>query len=266
VVGRCLCSILHRQQSGEAAQPNGASPPSPSASAAAVVTTGLSGDARELERLVDEFAQADGLDRRRRERLARLIVETAQRSGLRAKPASAPTSAPTRRCAASMPGSAISRTSRQRRPARLRPGTRVGCGGAVVAGECRRRALRLIVALDGRRVAPGPAGAPARGRAMSCRPAAISSPPIAPAATPTAMDLGRLAADEVIRAHLQAHGEMPCALVIDLWGSATLRTGGEEIAQGLALMGCRPTWDHATGRVTGIEVLPTASTGRHAST
>ena len=44
--------------------------------------TGLSGEARELERLVDEYAQADGLDRRRRERLARLIVETAQRTGL----------------------------------------------------------------------------------------------------------------------------------------------------------------------------------------
>src|SRR3954452_13779361 len=80
--------------------------------------------------------------------------------------------------------------------------------------------------------------------------------------TPTAMDLGRLAADEVIRSYMQAHGEMPRASVIDLWGSATLRTGGEEIAQGLALMGCRPTWDNATGRVTGIEVLPTASTGR----
>ena len=51
--------------------------------------------------------------------------------------------------------------------------------------------------------------------------------------TPTAMDLGRLAADEVVRAYLQPHGEMPRALVIDLWGSATLRTGGEEIAQGL---------------------------------
>ncbi len=55
---------------------------------------------------------------------------------------------------------------------------------------------------------------------------------------------------------------MPRALVIDLWGSATLRTGGEEIAQGLALMGCRPTWDHATGRVLGVEVLPCAATGR----
>jgi cobaltochelatase CobN len=76
------------------------------------------------------------------------------------------------------------------------------------------------------------------------------------------MELGRLAADEVIRLYLQTHGEMPRALVIDLWGSATLRTGGEEIAQGLALMGCRPVWDGATGRVTGIEVLPCASMGR----
>src|SRR2546426_295843 len=80
--------------------------------------------------------------------------------------------------------------------------------------------------------------------------------------TPTATDLGRLAADEVVRAYMQTHGEMPRASVIDLWGSATLRTGGEEIAQGLALMGCSPTWDQATGRVTGIEVLPTASAGR----
>jgi cobaltochelatase CobN len=55
---------------------------------------------------------------------------------------------------------------------------------------------------------------------------------------------------------------MPRALVIDLWGSATLRTGGEEIAHGLWLMGCRPLLDHATGRVTGIEVLPTAIIGR----
>ena len=54
---------------------------------------------------------------------------------------------------------------------------------------------------------------------------------------------------------------MPRSLVIDLWGSATLRTGGEEIAQGLALMGCRPTWDPATGRVTGMEVLPPAVMG-----
>ncbi|TGS57806.1 cobaltochelatase subunit CobN, partial [Mesorhizobium sp. M3A.F.Ca.ET.201.01.1.1] len=61
---------------------------------------------------------------------------------------------------------------------------------------------------------------------------------------------------------MQSHGDWPRSLVIDLCGSASLRTGGEESAQGLALMGCRPQWDAATGRVTGIEVLPPASLGR----
>jgi len=51
-------------------------------------------------------------------------------------------------------------------------------------------------------------------------------------------------------------------VVVDLWGSATLRTGGEEIAQGFALMGCRPIWEPATGRITGVEVSPTAVIGR----
>ena len=121
----------------------------------------------------------------------------------------------------------------------------------------------LLAALDGRRVAPGPAGAPTRGRRdvlPTGRNLYTADPRMLP--TPTAMDLGALAADEVIRAHLQTHGEMPRALVVDLWGSATLRTGGEEIAQSLAYLGCRPTWDHGTGRVTGIEVLPLAEIGR----
>ena len=43
---------------------------------------GLGEAERELERLVDEYAQADGLDRRRRERLAGLIVATARETGL----------------------------------------------------------------------------------------------------------------------------------------------------------------------------------------
>jgi cobaltochelatase CobN len=76
------------------------------------------------------------------------------------------------------------------------------------------------------------------------------------------MEIGGAAATEVVRAHLQNHGEPPRAVVIDLWGSATLRTGGEEISQGLALLGCRPVWEHATGRVTGVEVLPIAAIER----
>ncbi|MCQ1856362.1 cobaltochelatase subunit CobN, partial [Neorhizobium galegae] len=43
---------------------------------------GLSDEQKKLELLVDEYAQADGLDRRRRDRLAKLIVETARNTGL----------------------------------------------------------------------------------------------------------------------------------------------------------------------------------------
>jgi cobaltochelatase CobN len=222
----------------------------------------LSGDARELERLVDEYAQADGLDRRRRERLARLIVEHAQRSGL-AREAGVP--------ADLGPDQALRRIDAwlcDLKDLRVKDGLHVyGRADAEAdplwqASAAAERAA-VLAALDGRRVAPGPAGAPERGRRdvlPTGRNLFTADPRTLP--TRTAFDLGRLAADEVIRAFLQTHGEMPRALVIDLWGSASLRTGGEEIAQGLALMGCRPTWDHATGRVVGIEVEPTAAIGR----
>ena len=226
-----------------------------------LVGADLSGDARELERLVDEYAQADGLDRRRRERLALLIAETAQRTGL-AREAGVDTEA--------NPEEALRRIDAwlcDLKDLAIKDGQHI-YGHAPSDDPARaasaineRRAL--LDALDGRRIAPGPAGSPHRERRdvmPTGRNMFTADPRTLP--TPTAMDLGRLAADEVIRGYLQSHGEMPRALVIDLWGSATLRTGGEEIAQGLALMGCRPTWDHATGRVLGIEVLPCAVTGR----
>ena len=53
---------------------------------------------------------------------------------------------------------------------------------------------------------------------------------------------------------------LPVIPVTDLFGF--VEAGGEEIAQGLAPMGCRPVWDHATGRVTGVEVQPPATIGR----
>jgi cobaltochelatase CobN len=224
----------------------------------------LSGDARELERLVDEYAQADGLDRRRRERLARLIVESATRSGL-AREAGVDADAD--------PEQALRRIDAwlcDIKDLAVKDGLHIygrapekGAGDTAWEESAASERHSLLAALDGRRVRPGPAGSPQRERCdvlptgrnlFTCDPRTLP--------TQTAMDLGRLAADEVVRGYLQEHGEMPRALVIDLWGSATLRTGGEEMAQGLALMGCRPTWDAATGRVTGIEVLPCALFGR----
>jgi cobaltochelatase CobN len=216
-----------------------------------LIEGGLSGEARELERLLDEYAQADGLDRRRRERLATLIVEEAERTGLARE--------------AGVSGDADEALKRidawlcDVKELRLKDGFHIY--GRGVCGEAERDAL--LAALDGRRVAAGPAGAPGRGRTdvlPTGRNLFTSDPRTLP--TPTAFDLGRLATEEVVRVYAQAHGDWPRSLVLDLWGSASLRTGGEEIAQGLALMGCRPMWDNATGRVTGIEVLPTAAMGR----
>jgi cobaltochelatase CobN len=229
-----------------------------------LVGTPLSGEARALERLVDEYAQADGLDRRRRERLASLIIETATRNGL-AREAGIESDVG--------PDDALRRIDAwlcDLKDLAVKDGLHV-FGRAPIVGEFEpswrdspeTERAALLAALDCRRVAPGPAGAPGRGRRdvlPTGRNLFTADPRALP--TPTAMDFGRLAAEEVIRAHLQAHGEMPRALVVDLWGSATLRTGGEEIAQGFAFMGCRPVWDQATGRVTGVEVLPTASLGR----
>src|SRR5262244_1734550 len=209
-----------------------------------LVDAGLAGDARELERLVDEYAQADGLDRRRRERLARLILEQAERSGLaveaRVQPDDGPDDALRR----------IDAWLCDLKDLAVKDGLHVYGREPVNVGDLAWQAsaeaerVAMLAALDVRRIAPGPAGSPARGRRD---------------VLPTGRNM--FAADEVIRAYTQTHGEMPRASVVDLWGSATLRTGGEEIAQGLALMGCRPTWDQATGRVTGVEVLPTASAG-----
>jgi cobaltochelatase CobN len=78
------------------------------------------------------------------------------------------------------------------------------------------------------------------------------------APTRTAYDIGRRAAHEVMTRHAQTHGDYPRRIMLDLWGSATIRTGGEDVAQALALLGVAPRWDDASARVTGFEILPPA--------
>jgi cobaltochelatase CobN len=121
----------------------------------------------------------------------------------------------------------------------------------------------LLAALDGRRVPPGPAGAPSRGR-PDVLPTGRNLTSIDPRAIPTrtAAAIGGRAADEVVRRYLQDHGDHPRALVIDLWASASLRTGGDDLAQALAYLGVTPVWDPASNRVTGIEILPLAALDR----
>ncbi len=107
---------------------------------------------------------------------------------------------------------------------------------AQIEASAKNERTSLLAALDGRRVAPGPAGAPTRGRA-DVLPTGRNLTTMDPRAIPTrtAAIVGARAASEVVRRYLQDHGDYPKAIVLDLWASASLRTGGDDLAQALAI-------------------------------
>ena len=121
----------------------------------------------------------------------------------------------------------------------------------------------ILAALDGKFVQPGPSGAPTRGR-LDTLPTGRNFYSVDSRALPTrtAWALGWKSANLLIERFTQDNGEWPRRMAITAWGTSNMRTGGDDIAQALALMGTRPTWDGASGRVTGFEVLPREALGR----
>ena len=115
----------------------------------------------------------------------------------------------------------------------------------------------LLAGLDGRFVAPGASGAPTRGR-LDVLPTGRNFFSVDSRAVPTpaAWHLGRKSAEMLIERYLQDEGDWPKSVVLSAWGTANMRTGGDDIAQALALIGAKPVWDNASHRVTGVEVLP----------
>jgi cobaltochelatase CobN len=123
------------------------------------------------------------------------------------------------------------------------------CGAAEIAG--------LLAGLDGRFVEPGPSGAPTRGRPDTLPTGRnFYSVDTRTVPTPAAWLLGWKSAQLLVETHAQQHGSWPKAMALSAWGTSNMRTGGDDIAQALALMGVRPTWDAASRRVTGFEILP----------
>ncbi|MFN6499580.1 MAG: cobaltochelatase subunit CobN [Nostoc sp. DedQUE01] len=121
----------------------------------------------------------------------------------------------------------------------------------------------LLHGLDGGYVPSAPSGAPTRGR-PEVLPTGRNfySVDIRAIPTETAWDVGRKAAETLIEYYTQEHGEYPKTLGLSLWGTATMRTGGDDIAEALALLGVRPVWDGAARRVVDFEILPLAVLGR----
>ncbi|HTI00209.1 MAG TPA: cobaltochelatase subunit CobN, partial [Acidisoma sp.] len=236
---------------------------------------GLHGAASRLERLIDEFAGADGLDRRRALALKKEILAEAKTSGLLAESGVTPDAEE---------DAALARLDAYLcdvKDSQIRDGLhvfghsptgrpRAGLlaalpeGVATLVDACGPAEARaLLDALDGRFIPPGPAGAPTRGRAdvlPTGRNLTSFDPRLIP--TPSAMVLAEKAARALLARHRQEQGDWPRSLVLDLWGSATMRTGGEDFALALILLGARSLWDSGTGRVNGFEILPLAELNR----
>ncbi len=137
---------------------------------------------------------------------------------------------------------------------RLRPAVEA-CGAREIEG--------LLKGLDGRFVEPGPSGAPTRGR-PEVLPTGRNFFSVDTRAVPTAAAwrLGWASAARLVERHLQDHGDWPRAVALSAWGTANMRTGGDDVSQALALMGVRPAWEASSGRVTGFEVMPASVLGR----
>src|SRR6516225_166011 len=206
-----------------------------------------------LEQLLDEYSSADGLDPVRRQRLVAAIRDEARTSGVEDDLGLSATHTP---------AEAIPRIDRfvcDLKESQFGDGLHVFGRGA--CGEEERTAL--LAALAGRRVSPGPGGSPWRGR-KDVLPSGRNLYAVDPRGVPTraAHGQGVRLAEELLRRHLQDHGDWPRGLVVDLWGSATMRTAGEEFAMALHLAGVAPRWDLATGRVTGFDIIAPAALGR----
>ncbi|GGK68236.1 cobaltochelatase subunit CobN [Amphritea balenae] len=121
----------------------------------------------------------------------------------------------------------------------------------------------LINGLNGEFVPPGPSGAPTRGR-LDTLPTGRNFFSVDNRAipSPAAWVIGERSAQALIQRHLQEHGDYPKQLGLSVWGTATMRTGGDDIAQAFALMGVRPIWAPGSNRVVDFEVISSQLLGR----
>ncbi|KXV35332.1 cobalamin biosynthesis protein CobN [Gluconobacter thailandicus] len=242
-----------------------------------VMKAGLDAGMAELEQLIDEFAEADGLDRRRGVILRRDILDRASGMGLLAESGVKAGEGDETEALARLDAYLCDVKDLQIRdglhvfgkvaPHADRLATMVSSIAqvskddvtALIKTSVDAEMNALLSGLEGRFVQPGPSGAPTRGR-VDVLPTGRNLFTMDPRAVPTAsaVELAKAQARQILLRHLQEEGEPLQRIVMDLWGSSTLRTGGEDLALALLLMGVEPVWDSSSGRVSGIEVTPLA--------
>jgi cobaltochelatase CobN len=121
----------------------------------------------------------------------------------------------------------------------------------------------LLSGLGGGYVPAGPSGSPTRGL-VNVLPTGRNFYSVDPKALPSRLswEVGQGLADDLLRRYLDEEGRYPESVGIVVWGTAAMRTQGDDVAEILALLGVRPTWNEESRRVTGLEVIPPDELGR----
>jgi len=121
----------------------------------------------------------------------------------------------------------------------------------------------VMSALEGNFIEPGPSGCPTRGRAQIL-PTGRNFYSIDPDAVPwhSSWEIGKKMADQMLERYVSEHGSYPRNIGIVMWATDTMKTGGDDTAYVLWLMGIRPVWTGYAGRVKDLEVIPVSELGR----
>jgi cobaltochelatase CobN len=122
---------------------------------------------------------------------------------------------------------------------------------------------QILRALDGRFIASGPSGSPLRGL-VNVLPTGRNFYSVDPKAVPSrlAWETGVAMADSLLARYRNDFGRWPRSVGLSVWGTSTMRTAGDDIAEVLALLGVRPVWDDASRRVVDLEPIPLSELGR----
>ena len=209
-----------------------------------------------LETLLDEFSNADGLDPDRRERLKIKIREESKKLGLdndlsiREKDNNDLTLTKIDKFVCDIKDSQF--------------GSGLHIFGRIsdkkysfdIKKSIKKEKENIIKSISGCRIEPGPSGSPFKGR-LDVLPSGRNLYSNDPSSIPSkaAYEQGSKLASEFLKRHLQDKGDHARTLLIDLWGSATMRTAGEEFSMALCLMGVSPTWVDSSDKVSGIEII-----------
>jgi len=133
--------------------------------------------------------------------------------------------------------------------------TNVIIPGLIDSGRYEKESF--LKSIKGAQIDSGPSGSPTRGK-VEVLPTGRNFYSLDLRSLPTqaAWDLGRRSAENLLELHKLETGNELKNLAMSVWGTATMRNGGEDISQMLALMGLIPIWDTRNLRIIDLEIVP----------